>query len=1111
MTDALTDTEADDGSPSGLAPSAPPGSEAQAPGSEAVVDDDAPRLEQGELEVEGSFGQRLKRWFVRLGNRILAAPAESFITFVIVVFCIGFVMISLGMNQVFANNTPAGGDMGAHVWGPAFMRDHLLTKGRLTGWTPDWYAGFPAYQFYMVLPSLAIALLSLVIPYGVAFKLVAVSGVLTLPIAAWACAKLSDLPFPAPPLFAIAGTVYLYDRSFSIYGGNIPSTLAGEFAFSISLSFAVLFLGVFARALRTGTGKHRGWAAVLLALCGLCHLIPFIFAIIGSVLMVLLMPGLTAKAKERIGGLIGLGVAGGLYYLANPNKGYTAPWAILNSVVAPSEGMQAFLHVLAIVVGIASVLVLGFTIVTAGRHLLYTWFPVLAVGGLLSAWWTVPFYLNHKYMNDMGWEKKDDVLNMLFQRTKLDPQLVDGPPIKWLLILAGAGALLSLIWWRRGGVFWLLTAATFAVLFVDMPEGRLWNARLLPFYYLALYFLAAVGIAEVSRLIATLFARDVNRPIRTVMGVTAVAGLSALIVVALPLHSLPGGQTNPEDGSYRWLWFKTNDTSFVSSWANWNFTGYEGKPAYPEYHDIVQTMGNVGKTHGCGRAMWEHEEQHDRYGTPMALMLMPFWTDGCIGSMEGLYFEASSTTPYHFINQDELSRNPSNAQRDLPYTAGPPTKEDFDLGIEHLKMLGVKYYMAISEGPGGMIDLARQNKSLTQVAESGPWQVFMINNGNELVEPLKYEPAVVKLNDPKQPLSQDLQSVPSADGTTKVKTGSPWQFMAMDWYQDPKAWDVHLTDNGPDSWQHINRGDQPKLQAEKPVTVSNISTDEDKMSFDVSETGVPVLVKMSYFPNWKASGADGPWRVAPNLMVVVPTSNHVELHYGYTGVDYLSWVLTILGLVGVVWLFRSKPLAVPDPSDPNALLYTEPAPVEVRWVFDPTTGTFVPSTGPPPPDWGAAPPVGPPTVPADSPVADEPAGGGGVGTLSRPVAPAPPEANPSVFDVEPDPSTDHALFAPPPDGRADAADSARATDERAPTVPAGTVPMVSLDRPPSTEAEPTTDAPSAVVVSPTVEKPPTVEPSPTVETSPTVEPPPTVGEATPDGEPDETERGPEDG
>ena len=36
-------------------------------------------------------------------------------------------------------------------------------------------------------------------------------------------------------------------------------------------------------------------------------------------------------------------------------------------------------------------------------------------------------------------------------------------------------------------------------------------------------------------------------------------------------------------------------------------------------------------------------------------MLLPYFTDGCIGSMEGLYFESSTTTPFHFLNQSELS------------------------------------------------------------------------------------------------------------------------------------------------------------------------------------------------------------------------------------------------------------------------------------------------------------------------------------------------------------------------------------------------------------------------------------------------------------------------
>ena len=67
----------------------------------------------------------------------------------------------------------------------------------------------------------------------------------------------------------------------------------------------------------------------------------------------------------------------------------------------------------------------------------------------------------------------------------------------------------------------------------------------------------------------------------------------------------------------------------------------------------------------------------------MALMLLPYWTDGCIGSMEGLYFESSATTPYHFLNQSELSAVPSRAQRDLPYGA-----LDVARGVEHLQLHG---------------------------------------------------------------------------------------------------------------------------------------------------------------------------------------------------------------------------------------------------------------------------------------------------------------------------------------------------------------------------------------------------------------------------------------
>jgi hypothetical protein len=876
MTDALTepDTGASTGSPSASGDAAAePTAESTAESTASAPGDAVPDLPDGRL--------------ARLWQRLLHMPVEGYLTFFIVAVCVGFVYVQVahpfqnlqnygwtGIGTVFADNTPAGGDMGAHVWGPAYLRDHLLPEGRLSGWTKDWYAGFPAYQFYMVIPSLVIALLSFVVPYGVAFKIVTILGLLTLPIALYLFGRFVELPFPSPALMAVAGTVFLFDRSFSIYGGNIPSTLAGEFAFSISLTFAWLYLAFLARGLRTGQGW--GWTAVFVALTALCHPIPLIFAMVATGVLLLVFPGVAWRTYLRIAlpvvGVAAVGIALGL--LVDP-KAFLLSGAALAVMVFFTPGVARFKY----------------------------WAAAGVTGALLSAFWTVPFYLQHKYMNDMGWEKRTDWWNMLYERVKGDgSQMVDQPSLRWTLAVAAAGLLLSIIWVHRGGIFLAGTAIVMGLMFVHLPEARLWNARLLPFYYLCVYLLAAIGIAEVGRLLSLLFARDINRPIRTISGFTAVAGVAfGLFIVAMPLRVMPGGYVDRQTNEYRWLWWSTKDSSYIDSWANWNYTGYESKPAYPEYYAVVQTMDQLGKERGCGRAMWEHEEQHDRYGTPMALMLLPFWTDGCIGSMEGLYFEASSTTPYHFINQDELSTGPSNAQRDLPYGPGPNTLQEFNLGIDHLKLLGVRYYMTISEHTK---EFAANHPELVKVATSGPWDIYEIASGNELVTPLSYEPAVVT----------DIESQPiPKEANGQPKTGNPWQFMAMPWYMDRNAWDVHLTDDGPANWQRVKVGESPGLVPTRQVQVTNIVETEDSISFDVSEPGVPVLVKSSYFPNWKVSGGEGPWRATPNLMIVVPTATHVELTYGYTTIDYVSWLLTLAGVAALVLLFRARPLTMPAP------------------------------------------------------------------------------------------------------------------------------------------------------------------------------------------------------
>ena len=111
--------------------------------------------------------------------------------------------------------------------------------------------------------------------------------------------------------------------------------------------------------------------------------------------------------------------------------------------------------------------------------------------------------------------------------------------------------------------------------------------------------------------------------------------------------------------------------------------------------------------------MWEYSSSENRFGTPESLMLLPYWTSGCIDSMEGLLFESSTTTPYHFLDQAELSAAPSDPEANLPY--GPL---DVTLGVKHLQLLGVKYFMAET---AAVEKEANADPDLTLVASTGPW------------------------------------------------------------------------------------------------------------------------------------------------------------------------------------------------------------------------------------------------------------------------------------------------------------------------------------------------------------------------------------------------------
>src|SRR5438552_3337673 len=215
----------------------------------------------------------------------------------IVVACCLFVLFQLQPDLLLRNTTPAGGDTGAHVWWPAYLRDHLLPQGRIAGWAPDWFAGFPAGQFYFPFPALLIVALDAVLPYNIAFKLVTALGPIALPAAGSACGRRPRAPRPAPALFAVGATVLLFFKGAPgadaaatrvagnqhIMGGNLASNFAGEFSFTLALALALFFLGALAYSLEH---RRRMWLpAVLFAAVVMSHLVVGMFAVIGALVV----------------------------------------------------------------------------------------------------------------------------------------------------------------------------------------------------------------------------------------------------------------------------------------------------------------------------------------------------------------------------------------------------------------------------------------------------------------------------------------------------------------------------------------------------------------------------------------------------------------------------------------------------------------------------------------------------------------------------------------------------------------------------------------------------------------------------------------------------------
>ncbi len=232
---------------------------------------------------------------------------------------------TLGIQFLDSGNWPTGGDSASHLFYAWVYSKKLLFTGQFLPWMPEVFCGFPFLAYYFPMPFVVIALLSKVMGVAKAFKWGAFLASIILPGAIYSCSS-RWLKFSfAPSLFAALGALaFLFHEQNSIWGGNLLSTLAGEFAYSYGLLFAVLAMMAWSRA----AGRKGAWvtAAVLEAACGFSHGFPLLVVGFSSLLLLLDAPSFSRTLLMQLKGhLLAFCLIGGWLWPMIEFHGFTIP------------------------------------------------------------------------------------------------------------------------------------------------------------------------------------------------------------------------------------------------------------------------------------------------------------------------------------------------------------------------------------------------------------------------------------------------------------------------------------------------------------------------------------------------------------------------------------------------------------------------------------------------------------------------------------------------------------------------------------------------------------------------------------------------------------------
>ena len=184
----------------------------------------------------------------------------------------------------FTQNSLLSADMPGHVYDAWFTKTELWPA--MTGWNPEFYAGYPHHQFYPGLYAWVVALFSFVLPLEIAFKLVLSMAILITPLSFYYCARrfkyteLQSVTIAALMTSALF-IPYRYITGNYAPGATFVSTFnVGLVTNALALPLLFFYIGALHGAFKT---KKYILVSVLMALLVFTHVYIALIAALGFI------------------------------------------------------------------------------------------------------------------------------------------------------------------------------------------------------------------------------------------------------------------------------------------------------------------------------------------------------------------------------------------------------------------------------------------------------------------------------------------------------------------------------------------------------------------------------------------------------------------------------------------------------------------------------------------------------------------------------------------------------------------------------------------------------------------------------------------------------------